>query len=408
MLLAPHLGQLPAMQILFGWEMGAGMGHLKSHRELFLALGQQGHTVHVASRDVAKAARAFEGMNLPIWQAPFGTEKPEPLYSMTPTMAQVLHNSGLTRIDNVIARTRAWDLLIDTIRPALVLIDSAPTLQLALRGKDLPAASLSTGFFVPPDVHPLPLYSTLQETRFPPQIPTRDTATLAALNAVLAARKQPPLRSIAALYNEGVLPLLVTVPDLDHYPDRRGGCYVGLPASPPGEAPEWPDVSGPRIYAYLKPFKRIEKLLAELRATEFPTIVVSDGIPETLHARYRSRALSFSKRALDLSQVTQSCLVGVNNANHGTVGHFLLHGVPVLMIPLFLEQEILAARVVKQNTGISLRTDQCSEVLPSLRRLLDECEFADSAKSFAARQAKIVQAGQVSLLLGHLERIARR
>ncbi len=396
------------MQILFGWEMGAGMGHLKSHRDLFLALKQHGHRVHVVSRDVAKAARAFDGMNLPIWQAPFGTEKPEPLYSMTPTMAQVLHNSGLTRIDNVLARTRAWDLLIDTIRPELVLVDSAPTLQLALRGRDLPTASLSTGFFVPPDVHPLPRYSTLQETKFPPQIPTRDTATLAALNAVLAARKQAPLKSIAALYNEGVVPLLVTIPELDHYPNRRGGCYVGLPASPPGETPEWPDVRGPRIYAYLKPFKRIEQLLAELRATEFPTIIVSDGIPDTLHTRYRSKSLSFSKRALDLNQVTQSCRVGVNNANHGTVAHFLLHGVPVLMIPLFLEQEILAAQVVKQNTGISLRTDQCSIVLSSLRRLLDEHEFSESAKSFAARQAKMFQGSQVGLLLEHLERIAKR
>lgn len=391
------------MQILFGWEMGAGMGHLKSHRELFVALTGRGHTIHVASRDVAKAARAFDGLNLPIWQAPFGTEKPDPLYPITPTMAQVLHNSGLTRIDNVLARTFAWDLLIDTIRPDLVLVDSASTLLLALRGKGLPTASLSTGFFVPPDVHPLPRFSILQGKSFPPTIPTHDTVTLAALNAVLAGRKQAPLGSIAALYNEGVLPLLTTFPELDHYPERKNGCYVGLPASPPGATPEWPDVSGPRIHAYLKPFKAIEQVLAQLRASEFPTIVVSDGIPEQLHARYRSQSLRFSKRALDLNQVTQNCQVSVSNANHGTLAHFLLHGVPLLLIPLFLEQELLAANVVKQHTGLSLSTDQCANVLPALRRLTEDPSFSESARRFAARHSGIAQSLHIQLVLERLE-----
>lgn len=397
-----QFGHGAAMRILFGWELGAGMGHLKCHLELFTALRERGHDLHVASRDVAKAALAFQSLNLPIWQAPFGTEKPEPLYPVTPTMAQVLHNSGLTRIDNVLARTQAWDLLIQAIRPELVLLDSAPTLLLALRGKNLPVASLSTGFFVPPEVHPLPRYSVFQNKTLPPGVPTSDTVTLAALNAVLAARKQPPLPSIAALYNQDVLPLLTTLPELDHFLERKNGHYVGLPSSPPGATPEWPDIPGPRIYAYLKPFKTVESVLAQLRDSGMPTIIVSDGIPEELRRRYSCQSLKFSKRALDLNQVTETCRIGISNANHGTLAHFLLRGIPVLLIPLFLEQEILASNVVKHNTGLSTSIHDVSKLNAALRRLLEDPAYGKAAQEFAARHAGLAQPSHIQLILERL------
>lgn len=395
------------MKILFGWEMGAGMGHLKSHRSLFATLKARGHELHVVSREVGKAARAFDGLDLPIWQAPFSTEKPEPYLSVTPSMAQVLHNTGLDRIDAVLARTKAWDLLRETIRPDLVLVDSAPTLLLSLRGQGVPAASLSTGFFVPPDIAPLPRFAPFKSTKLPPGTPSDELVTLAALNAVLAARKQPPMSHLGRLFNEGIVPLLTTFKVLDHYPERLEGEYVGLPPSPSGAPPVWPEVPGPRIYAYLKPAPGFETILSQLRSLAWPTLIVSDGIPQETQRHYSCPTLSFAPRALDLNLVSESAQLCLCNANHGTLAHFLLAGIPVLLFPLFLEQEILAAHIVNNKSGLSLSGDELRKTAQSIRELIEHDSYRKAAQRFAQEHTLSQETPYLEALALRLERIAR-
>lgn len=393
------------MRILFAWELGAGMGHLSPHRPLLEKLRARGHEIQVVVRDVGKARRAFADLGFPTWQAPIAVERPDPVHNPTATFAQVLHNGGFDGADGMLARTEAWDRLLATIQPDLILSDYAPTLLLTLRKCPLPTVIIATGFFVPPRVDPLPIFWPMQG-RLPPHVATSDAPLLALLNQVLEARECQPLECVADLFHEGVLPLLKTYPELDHYPQRQGGVYVGCPPSPAGLTPRWPQGDGPRIFAYLKAFKGIETFLSELTKKGCPTLIASDGIPEALRRRFAWEHIRFETKPIDLWTVTETCSVGITNGNQGSTSHLLLAKKPVLMVPLHLEQQIIAANVTKLGAGFAINPETAHGTGEALGRLLQEPEYAAAATRFAESQESRTMERHFDNVLDHLKKFA--
>src|SRR5688572_24863269 len=62
---------LGPVKILFGWELGGGMGHLAPHRALFEALLARGHRLHLCVREPVRAERVFSDLDISIQEAPF-------------------------------------------------------------------------------------------------------------------------------------------------------------------------------------------------------------------------------------------------------------------------------------------------------------------------------------------------
>lgn len=394
------------MRIVFGWELGAGMGHVSPHRRLLAELAARGHDVQVIARDVARAELAYAGLDFPIFQAPLALSKPDPVFHPTATMAQVLHNAGLNESDAVLARTHAWDRLLDWMRPDLVLMDYAPTLQLALRGRPISAVIFATGYFVPPPVIPVPVFYTMRG-RLPAHVTSTEEATLDVCNRVLDARGQPPLNGLSSLWHDACLPILKTYPELDHYPERQGGTYVGSPPSPRGIRPKWPSGPGPRIYAYLKPYQTIGDLLEVLTRTGHPTLVAGDGLPDSLIKAHQSDTLHFEKGAIDLYETFETAALAITNGNHGTTAHALLCGVPVLCVPLHLEQSILAARVQEHGAGLITLAQVATGIGEKVERLLGETHFAEQARAFATRQSAFAMEHHLELVFAALGRVAK-
>lgn len=388
------------MRVLLGWELGAGMGHLSPHRDLLSALVERGHEVHAVVRDVSRAQRAFSGLQLSIWQAPIALESPDPLYRPTATFAQVLHNGGYGRTQPLYARTLAWENLIDVVRPDLVLVDYAPSLLICLRGRGIPSAVIATGFFVPPKVRPLPVYCNLQG-RLPLSVATSDAPVLQVINEVLHLLGRREVQGVDELFYDGVTPLLKTFPELDHYPERTGGIYMGSPPSPVGVMPVWPEGNGPRIFGYLKPFPAAPQLFAALRRLKFPTLIASDGLPRALREEFECETLRFSEDPVDLWTVTETCALAINNANHGSAAHFLLKGIPLFVAPIFLEQEIIAMNVMKMKAGQVVRQTS-EEIEAQLVEMLEQSSYGQAARSFANRQAGLSMETFRERVLSHL------
>jgi UDP:flavonoid glycosyltransferase YjiC (YdhE family) len=382
------------------------MGHLSPHRELLEELLRRGHEVHAAARHVGRAARAFEGLGLRLWQAPMTQDKPEPVYDPTPTMAEVLHNAGFDRADYVRGRLLAWQQILDAVRPELVLADYAPTLLLALHGLGVPTVLLGTGFFVPPPGPELPVYATLA-TRHANHGRAVERAQLGRLNELLAERGRPALGSLSELFNaRSVHPVLQTLPELDHFPEREGGTYVGVPAPPDrGLPPRWPPGRGKPIFAYLKNSKAIEQVVGELLALGSPLLLVSDGIPAEVRQRFRAPHLRVEAEAVNLRLALPECAAVVSNGNHGTVAQGLLAGVPQLCLPIFLEQSLLSHRVGRHGAGMVGDPRVGKGLTEGLRRILGEPRFADAARRFAERNRSFDPSGQVARTLAAVERV---
>ena len=100
---------------------------------------------------------------------------------------------------------------------------------------------------------------------------------LATLNAQLESRRQPALTCVGELFGRVRANVLATFPELDHYPDHERGEYWGTRSGAGGMPSAWPDGSGPRLFAYLKPFRGLDHVLDELAARGLPSVVHVGG-----------------------------------------------------------------------------------------------------------------------------------
>jgi len=340
------------------------MGHLLPHRELVRTLQSRGHVIHVAARDVGRAGLAFEGLPVHFWPIPLSLDLPKKVYQPTVSFAQILHNVGFANVSDLTLRISAWRSLYAAIRPDLLLVDYAPTSLLAARGSQFKTVSVGTGFCIPPNRTPIPAFTTLSHLTSIRQLIDDENQVTATINCALENNNLPKADCLADVFHQTDAQLLTTLPELDHYPDRGYAEYFGLPDEREGKQVLLPPGVGRRIFAYLKPFPAIDALLSLLNQMALPSIVACDGLSEEVRQKYASATLSFVDSNVDLARMAQQCYLAITNGNHTTSARFLLAGKPLLMIPLQLEQELIAATVSRQHLGLTVRPTEPQNLFP--------------------------------------------
>ncbi len=371
--------------ILFAWELGAGMGHLAPHRELLRSLLERGHAVHVVSRDLARAGRVFEGLTLRYWQAPLSQHRPEMVYQPTISAAHILHNVGFADVADVTLRIAAWRNLLSSIRPELVLADYSPTALLALRGSGIRTATIGMGFCLPPPQSPLPAFSTLSHLKSVEQLADNESRVVQTINVALRQHDLPAIASLADVFHAADRHVLNTVRELDHYPERGPVEYAGLPPERPGTRVVWPLGQRRRVFAYLKPFEALDALLELLNKLELPSIVACDGLSADSRRKHASATMTFAPPNVDLAQMARECYVAITNGNHTTTARLLLAGKPVMVVPLHLEQELIAAAVQRLGAGVTVRPKEPHDAYQQLAELLNQNKYHESAETFATK-----------------------
>jgi hypothetical protein len=185
------------------------------------------------------------------------------------------------------------------------------------------------------------------------------------------------------------------------------------PSSP--LSPEYWGVGGsgaPRVYAYLKNFLALEGLLGALGETGCEAVVVCDGVPAEVRGKFRgARGLRFVDEPLDLGR---EALAGrfdlaVLNAGHGTTAAMLLAGVPALLVPIHLEQGMLA-RAAERNTGACAQGDHkdAAQLVARLREVLEPRNlqrYRDAARAFAQKYGALDAREPVRRMVRRLEEL---
>lgn len=365
------------------WELGGGFGHLTTLLPVAEAFQKRGDRVVLIARNLWSAGEVFRGAGMTLFQAPF-RHGSALQFDKTPTFAYILHNIGFSDPGGLAGLAAGWRSLFETISPDLILADHSPTALLAARGLKIPSMTWGTGFFCPPNESPFPPLISV-----PPQaadqIKTVERRVLDCANDVLTAWNAAPMKRLADLYHDGPRRFLLTFPELDHYPNRRGEKHRGYWPFGPGEAPAWPEVEGPRVFAYLKPFSRLSDLLQALVELDFPTLVYIDHVDPKLKSRFSCSTLRFADRLVDLRAVGRRASLAITNANTGTVTALLLGGIPQLCIPLQLEQFIVGQAVERMGAGIVLTPEKCLSPDEAIRCVLSEKRYRTAANAFAER-----------------------
>lgn len=370
-------------RILMTWELGAGRGHLAPMLSLAGALRAAGHHVELAVRDPVDAKPFVERAGFVAHAAPIPT--PGGGAISLASYPQILKQLGFAQPDRVEARVRAWHSLFDQVRPDLVICDHSPTALLAARCRQLKAIVTGTGFFVPPDVSPLPDLRPWQPSE--PDVLARDEATvLNSLNSVLERFSASGLDRVAQLFAVQAQALF-TVRELDNYAAFRRPDYLGPVPASGGTPPVWPAGTGTRIFAYLRRFDMLPALLTALRDSGQPTLIYMPQQPHDITAQFEGGNLHFSAEPLDMDQITQQCDLAVLHAGHGVTAALLLAGKPMLLLPLHLEMLLTARAVAALGAGLVAPELKPAGMARKLTRLLQAPEFAIAAREFAERYA---------------------
>ncbi len=369
------------------WELGAGLGHIDRLLGVASALRARGHDVRFLLRDLSRAHLRLAAEGWWFAQAPLWLPKlanPPQLRSYT----AVLGAAGWLDPAGLAGLLSAWRALFDVLQPDLILCDHAPTAMLAARGSGVPVLGVGNSFELPPlgdAFSAMAYWDPAEQARCKDQ----DALLLAPANEALARLGSAALGRLPELF-EGVQRLIMSLPELSHYPDCAAAELVGPSfVNDSGLPPVWPAGDGPRLFAYLSPtHAQFERLMLAIKALGWPALVFASGLSAEAAARLGSATLRLSAQPLRMDAVLASARIAISHASMGTVTAAALAGVPQLVLPQQMEQTMVARRITQAGLGLAVHTtDKPADWPTLLRRLANEPGFAAAAAALAQRHA---------------------
>lgn len=371
--------------LLFAWELGAGLGHVTVIRPLAERLLQLGHRVVVAARDVNAAAHTLGSLDIPLLQAPVHLDPVARPVVPPSTFADTLHNAGLATPRNALGPLTAWRSFYDLIAPDAVLFDHAPLALLAASDRSFRKVMLGTGFTCPPALDQFPDWRQHDRPEPDPHVHDSEHVVLTVANQYRSQLGAPALARLSQLFTDTDLTLLTTVRELDHFPDRKSATYFGNWVSGDvGATPSWPEGPGKRLFAYLKPYRELPYLLNLLATSRCPTVAYIANCPPTL-LEVRCPSVSIQTDPVALDHAAQNCDAAILHAGHGSTLQFLLHGKPLLLLPLVLEQRFTAQHVESLGAGLCVNPHDKESLKAELTAFLTQDALGKGARSFAER-----------------------
>lgn len=381
-------------KVLIAWELGGGLGHVSPLRTIGVELVRRGSEVAIATTagNVELCRQAFAGTGIEVLAAPT-LPVSEKRLKYPCTYSDILHDAGYANAENVRLATDQWLELFDLHQPDLILADHSPTALLACCIRPLPKAAIGTGFLCPPDITPLP--SLRNEIPNPHWATGVEQKVLDSINNALKAHGAKTLERVTELFSRANRVYPLTFPELDHYQDWREqsgySCsYWQSIGRLPGQLVDWPArneaANGePKGFVYLRDHPAESPILKGLAYQQIPTICYSPRMSRNGKEGFTNSSVRISASPIDLGPILRDCEFAVLNGGHGTVCEFLRAGVPMLLLPVMLEQRLTGERIERLRAGISVSNQDLNEIATGLEKLLCEQRYLQSAKKFAVR-----------------------
>jgi len=395
--------------IHFAWELGGGLGHAGRIKPLAQEALRRGHRVSISLRDLVHTDTLLHDVDAPRFQSPVWLHHVHGVPSPQISLAEIMLTCGYLNKGTLQGLFSGWRGLLSHLKPDLLVADYAPTALLAARSLGIRNASLGIGFFIPPDVAPLPSlrdWEPVQRGR----LESADAQMLAAINAVLERAGTAPLARAAHAF-QGDATLLLTWPELDHYnrsalpPGQRwwGPSMLGNAA----ERPAWPAGNGPKVFAYIKSeHPDHEALLRALVELGCRTICFMPSVAAGKPPPVQSPLIIYARGPVELDSPLAQADLCVCHAGEATLAQALLSGVPLLLMPMQTEQFLIARRVAQTGAGFNAaqgsRPVDYAALVVSLVR---ESSARVAAQAFAANHAGFTAQQQTDALVTEFERL---
>ncbi len=330
--------------ITFCWELGAGYGHIAGFQALADGLIRRKHTVNALLRNTASAAAFFKHDALKIEAAPFSRPAKKHT-SPTISYADIIQRLGYDSIDTLLPLVEHWRKKFIHNNTELIIADHSPTALLAARTLGIPATDYGNGFFSPPAIYPLPTLTPWLKSA-PGFLEQIESQVLSVINSVLLHYSKIGLSHLHELFaiEEN---FLCTFPELDHYNNRPADAYWGPRFSNnTGVTAQWPANNRQNIFVYAKKnYRLLDKLLFSIGQIDANILLHCAGLSNEMINTHASDNLVFSNDPVQMNSLMGKVDLVINHAGHGVASACLLMGIPQLLLPMQLEQMMLANKL---------------------------------------------------------------
>ena len=372
--------------VFFAWELGTGRGHLTRMRPLMNYLLARCHRLTFAARELANVHKVLGDLDLTVQQAPLCHRNLNPEERRTVSFGQVLRNVGYHDADGLATMIVAWMNLLTVRRPALVVADHSPTALLAARTLGCRTAVLANGFMHPPPGRPFGPFRPDLSVADRRSLIDQDERLTKNVNRALRAVGGPPITELADIYSTVDDVYLCTVPEFDHFGARENAAYYGpVEYSAATARPEWPGVDEPKIYSYLYFHSGLVELLTAFAQAELNMLLYCNDIPPDLMTPFKGSSLRFADGPLDLTAVTEQAALGIVNANFSTTFELLTGGLPLVLVPIQAEQQLLSERLSETGAVATASIMQPQSVIALAHAMLADGRYREAAEALAAR-----------------------
>lgn len=388
------------MKVLLTWELGLNYGHLTRLLPVAQRLKAQGDSVLAAVRDLHAASVVFRPAGIPFLQAPH-LPGGLTLGHRASGYADILLSQGWADREALAGLVEAWVNLFRLTRPDRLILDYSPTAMLAARIARIPAVLVGNGFELPLLLDPLPPFPGFSWATADAAAKSERRAVENA-NAILRSSDMR-LQSLMDLFAPYVS-LLATLPELDHYGCRADARYIGPLL---GEfntcSVNWPEGTGPRVFVSVRNdtshLKIIRKALATIEAR---IVCVAHGLTAEQLSELCKPNIAVSPRPVDLCALRDADVCLTYGAE-GTMGRFLLAGVPQLIAPWHVEAFMAARRLRDAGIGELLEGHPTeATVSEAIVRLATDPAVRERTERFAADAARIETAPPACAVLAVL------
>lgn len=369
--------------VVLTWELGGGFGHLTRLKVLAEPLVERGHRISCIVRDSGRAQVTYGDTDWRWYQAPVRINMQDTGGMPTRGLAEILYNVGYRRPKEVAGRARAWMNLFEDLQPDALISDYSPTGNLAAEALGLPVACVGNGFMVPAPVHPLP--HLVPRPRM--KDVDSDGMVLEVLNEARAMLGLEPSDQLHRLLR-GDVEAIFTDPELDPYQRPAGPPFVGPLTWPSGAEPDWPEGEGPRVFAYLKPGRTANAAIQDLSASGWPVLIYCNELRPEQRQELANATTRFCDGPADLHRVSETGGIVVSHGGGGLVNGLLRKGMPQVVLPLHMEQEMNARGLERTGGGLGVRKpDRPGLVRAAVERVVGEPSFRQAAEAFRDRYA---------------------
>lgn len=353
----------PRMRIVYVWELGDGRGHLGAALPLLRKLRDGGHEVWICTPASAFSDRVPADFVMHWHSTPKRFTIPVGRSSLG--HAEILRLfGGFFDESNLLALLKNWRALLTHLRADIVLVDFAPAAMLAAKTIGIPHIVFETGFFYPPDDAPFPVLDPDAPDAIS-RLRATEAEVIRVVNACLLDLQEKPIVGFASLFRADDV-LLVNHAMLDCFGRASHHQFVGPIFEDAKQQPSGSflnvrhehDGGKPiRIFVYLSPhFARLGDVLDVLAAnTSLFSIVYIPGSSDFSHRWENYLTLSVLTEAVDLGALLPGIDVVICHGGVGTINRALSHGIPLLLLPMFREQELNANRIFDLGLGVYIK-----------------------------------------------------